>query len=193
MDRTIGLDEIEDLLFPIDTINSERINKLIPLLENPSEKMNGIVKLNFKNQSIWSKIPLSYFLVIFSYIIQDYEKSLKYLNIFIKDFNISKEIYYRVVKALIEFKIQKFDDTKIKDKLDKKFNPELVADVLNDFSNKSNLLNGISIPQCPNCSKCNLSADCNTKELIDLNIKFNNQAKNFNINQLNLSSLQNKN
>lgn len=178
VNRTIAVDKIENLFFPIKKISDEKIKNLLPILENgPSAKMKNLLKLNFSSDNIWDVLPVNYFLILFNYLLGNYEKCLEYLKIFIEEFNLENDEYYVVLNEFIINKINGLTHFEIEKLLSLTYNSSIVSNVLFDFENRNRIFEGIQMPNCPDCINCEIKDNCKTKELVDLSIRIINFGK----------------
>ncbi len=187
--RSFISDKIEDAFYPFSKMDKFKAKFLISALDNePLELMKDVLKLNFKDNSLWGHLKVSYFLVVLSVFVEDYEKALNFMNIHLSKIDIDKYPYY---KASILYLKDKANDVESKitySKLIKKFGFEVGNEVVKDFSYK-NILKGIKYPLCPDCDKCGLIKDCKTYETVNLSISVNNYAKISDTNQKELNKL----
>lgn len=136
--------------------------------------MADFLKLEFVSDFYWSKIPVSYFLVIFAYLLEDFSNAAEYLRIYIKTMNIEKSIYYEEV--LKYFKMLEENTTK------ENIDSTISAQVINNFE-KDNIIHSIEYPQCPNCTDCALKNSCCTHEKLKLYNVIQLESKNHIVNQ----------
>lgn len=187
--KSFTSDKIEDAFYPFSEMDKYKAEFLISALENePLELMKDVVKLDFKQNSLWGQLKVSYFLVVLSVFIEDYCKALHFLNIHLSNIDIDKYPYYKAAILYLQDKINNFETNVIDKKLKEKFGVEVGNEVIKDFS-PQNILNGINYPLCPDCANCCLIKDCKTNGTINLSIKLNNYIKNSNTSQKALHNL----
>lgn len=187
--RSFTSDKIEDAFYPFSKMDKSKAEFLISALENePFELMKDVIKLDFKHNSLWGQLKVSYFLVVLSVFIEDYSKAIHFMNIHLSNIDIDKYPYYKAAKLYLQDKINNIESNLIDIKLKERFGVEVSKEVIKDF-NPRNVLYGINYPLCPDCEKCGLIKDCKTHGTINLSIKLNNYVKNSNTNQKELHNL----
>jgi len=179
-------DEFEDLIYPLDDFDYKKIKKLVAYFDKMNDKdaelyadaeMADLLKLNFKNSSYWNLIPVSFFMVNYCNIIEDFVHAEKWLKTFMKTTENEQNDYYKNALVLFEYKKTGNDYSSL-------LSNKTFSDVVNDFSNENNLFSNINIPACPNCDVCSLSNDCLTTKKISTTIKINKAMKNNTITQI---------
>ena len=187
--RSFISDKIEDAFYPFSKMDKSKAEFLISALENePLELMKDVVKLNFKYNSLWGQLKVSYFLVVLSVFLEDYEKAINFMNIHLSNIDIDKYPYYKAAMFYLKDKGNNIESKATEIKLIERFGFEVANEVIKDFDSK-NILNGINFPLCPDCDKCSLIQDCKTYGTVNLSINLNNYVKNSNTNQKELQKL----
>jgi len=187
--RSFISDKIEDAFYPFSKIDKFKAEFLISALENePLVLMKDILKLNFKNNSLWGQLKVSYFLVVLSVFLEDYEKAINFMNIHLSNIDIDKYPYYKAAMFYLKDKGNDIESKVTDIKLIKRFGIEVANEVIKDFEPK-NVLKGINFPSCPDCDKCSLIQDCKTYGTVNLSINLNKYVRNSNTNQKELHKL----
>ncbi len=189
-------DKYEDMLFPIENLDSKKIENILLMKKDFRKSLHSnvrkgsnvsylktILKLEFKHNYYWDSIPVSFFLVL-TYIKEgNYRKAHEALEIFIDENNCHEDKYYQAAKLYLEMKIQKYAEDKIKSALQKSnFEDSLISEILNDL-NEENVMKGIDIPLCPDCDMCGISGNCLTSNKYRKTITINKEMQKHNINQ----------
>lgn len=172
-------DNIEDVFFPFNNlINCDEklkiIKSLFSHLQNQDKsifekEMCELLRLEFKADSDWAHIPLSFFMILFNYVLKDYSSTIFYLELFMKSTGNEDDEYYNNVLLYCKCLQNNENHEDIKNKIP--------LDILDDFKDINKLFDYIGIPDCPSCSTCKLSDICLTKGKIDCCIKIINKMK----------------
>jgi len=177
-EKTVLQNDLENLLFPFEDFiaNKNKIIKAIDMIEslelmiNEDFKAKDLFRLGFREGTKWNELPISFIMVIFSYLANDYVKAKSYLTIFMKKLNLESNEYYLNIMKLIDCKISNISLKEIS---------EVVID---GFKDTESIFKYIGYPICPNCSECSLSEICTTK--INL-VKYSNIKQKFKENLIN--------
>ena len=187
--RSFISDKIEDAFYPFSKMDKSKAKFLISALENePLELMKDVLKLDFKYNSLWGQLKVSYFLVVLSVFLEDYKKAINFMNIHLSNIDIDKYPYYKAAMLYLKDKENNIEFKVTNIELIKRFGIEIGNEIIKDFDPK-NGLNGINFPLCPDCDKCSLIQDCKTYGIVNLSINLNNYVKNSNTNQKELHNL----
>lgn len=180
LSEDVNFDRIEDVFFPTSTLSSDlnRIRTLLDILVPNREIKNDIkfsclLRLDFKENCDWAIIPLSYFLTIFCYLNKEYKNAEKYLKSFMRETQTTEDAYYNEILnyfALLD--AQKYEEIK----------KNISEEIINSFK-EENIFSQISMPNCPNCSECQLFNHCKTKSTLLAAIKIANEMKKNSITQ----------
>lgn len=154
-------DTLENLMFPFNDFikNKNHITEVINILEeiesikpsNKDLKLKDIFRLDFKKDATWNKIPISFFLVLLNYLINDYKKAILNLEKFINENGLEHNEYYKSILLYLNSKTNKTINNNIDDR------------IIEDFRNESSLFKYIGHPNCPECDTCTLNSDCLTR------------------------------
>ncbi len=133
------------------------------------------VNIEFKSNSVWNHLPLTFLLVLLHYLIDDFKNAIKYLKTFMKSIDKSENDYYKHVILYFSLLKNKKSHSIIRKKIP--------SEILLDFSDANTLFSDVGIPNCPNCESCDLFDDCITKNKINFIIRVMNKSKTNIINQ----------
>ncbi|SEF80018.1 hypothetical protein [Parabacteroides chinchillae] len=184
---TIEQDAIEDLFFPTSKFIDDKsiirklLNAIAPNREDTFKDvmMQEVLKLKFDPSFYWSKIPVSFFLTLFCFVLEEYTNAKKYLKLYIEETGNEEDDYY--LKILSYFNLlEKGDNEKILN--------EIPDEILQDFSSTKNIFSNITLPNCPNCEDCLLKDNCQTRPNFNIALKLNNKMDRT-LNQSNLRVL----
>jgi YcaO-like protein with predicted kinase domain len=174
----IEQDKIEELFFPFSSFVQDRskIQKFLSIIiPDNSEDIKGarmcdVLRLDFKDESYWATIPVTYFVTLCYFILQNYASAKNYLSLFIEETNNLNQKYYLDVMRYFNLLSEGRGDDYILEQI-----PE---EIVNNFSSPKVLFSQIDIPNCPNCENCDLSEDCLTKNRIETAGKIAQEMKN---------------
>jgi hypothetical protein len=87
--------KLKSYFFPFSSFIQDRskIQKFLSIIiPNNSEDIKGskmcdILRLDFKDESYWSTIPVTYFVTLCYFILQNYASAKKYLSLFMEETN----------------------------------------------------------------------------------------------------------
>lgn len=192
MDTYIDSDFVEDLLFPFSDINKEKIAEFVKIIDKNNSlegatdaKMVDLLKLSFYPTFYWNNVPLSYFMINFHVILGNYERAIEWLNLHMRENNLTEEEYYQDIIKYLNCKANKTDPSKIIGK-------KLTSKFDRDFSTFTNAFSSIHIPNCPNCNSCRLIDQCLTKHRYNLTLKINTKMQDTRVEQISLSNIFNQ-
>jgi hypothetical protein len=174
-------DKVEDLFFPFDKCSGETMRTLAEILDNPNDsKMKDKLKLEFLEETDWDTIPVSFFLTLMWYTLDEYDNSVRNLKLFMETTKNEDDEYFNTILRYIQAKKEGKGDDDIRSLLSENgTSKETIDDVVQSFSDKSKLFSAIDVPVCPHCDKCNLVKSCMTKPKMDFTMRINRaMAKN---------------
>lgn len=184
---TVGQDTIEDLFFPTSKFinDTDVIRDLVDAIAPNREEafrevmMQEVLKLKFDPNFYWSKIPVSFFLTLFCYVLGEYANAKKYMEIFIEESGNSDDEYYLQILTYLSC----LENGEID-----KVTTQIPLEIIREFSSVENLFSDIKLPSCPNCCDCMLRGNCQTRPSFNIALKL---ACNMNrqIQQLDLRNL----
>lgn len=120
----------------------------------------------------------------------NYGKSLKYLELFLKDKDKTNYIYYDAVRLFVTLnKVGKSSLKETSDILSKCFGTELAEEIVNDIDDRKKIFKYYKMPSCPNCNKCKLKNNCKLDTIIELEIRLNEKTESAAIDQSSISKL----
>jgi len=190
-DRNILFDKIEDVFFPFYDMIKEKdkilsfINIINILYDKESDitqiKMKELLKLEFEEIHYWNHIPVTYFMTLLYFMVDDIKNAIKFLKLFMKSSDKDFNKYYLKVLNFFELLEMK----KPIELIEREIEPEIVISLKNPFSE-------IDVPNCPNCNKCGLYESCLTKNKLGLTEKILFQNKNYihKVNQIEFSNFK---
>jgi YcaO-like protein with predicted kinase domain len=174
----INEDILEDLFFPFENISSNSLKKITELLKNAEDdSFYKILKIDLLDTTPFKDLPISYFLTLSYFYLEEYQSSLKFLKKFIL---YSKNIdnYYRVIQSYIQLLINKVTKNDLKESLSKEgYENNLITEVCRDLFHPKDVFKYFHFPNCPNCDNCKLNSFCVTKDEINLLIRTNNKMQ----------------
>lgn len=180
-DLIVKIDELENLLIPFNELvyNNDKIEKVIEIIEslelasvnNEEYKLKNLFKLEFKNNSAWNDIPISFFMLLLNILIRDFNKAINYLDLYIKQMNLENNTYYKEVQ---EYLLCMSKNKSIK---------HIHKNIIENLSSPELLFKFIKYPNCPNCLDCELKKECNSSSNYDFFNKVKLKANEIFINQ----------
>lgn len=158
--------DIEKLIYNFSSTikNKNAMRKFIEYypIENVKKydiKMADLFKIEVAPIHYWSKLPISYYLVIFAFLLEEYSIASDYLKIYLSTMKIKDSQYYKEVFRYFSY---------LKNRKSISFiNHHINKEIINNFT-KESLINEIDIPLCPDCDKCNIGKYCYTKSKIEI-------------------------
>ncbi len=173
LEAQIETDHIEDIFFPTNTWDDDKIRSLIHLLDidegevrSPKLLMEELLKLEFKSKTPWHSVPVNFFLLGFACVVKEYQKARRYLDEFTRATNTTEVPYYKNLDVYLECKANGKDP---KERLDARVIEELESGIKDIKS----VFKQINLPSCPDCENCPLNKDCMTKNLLEKTITLN--------------------
>lgn len=190
----IEYDNIQDLFFPFDKINMERLKQLVEIIKNfPDMPLSILLKLEFEYKSIWNSLEVSFFLTLAYYKLRKFDKSLEYLERFLKESkNKNKDYneYYTIAKHYIKLKLDNKTNDEIKKELCKQLsNKTIINEIIHDLENPDNVFKHFTYPNCPDCLNCSLSKHCITRHKIEFTKIINAEMLNRQVNQMQIKDI----
>lgn len=158
----------EEITFPLQTFWKDKkrirllIEKIDPMhLVDIHQPMHTLFSLHITD-SQWSVLPLSFFVSIFYYVLEEYAQAIRYLRLFMKHNHAEQNKYYQEVIIYYSLLQQRAEKEEIKSII----HPQ----VIKDFA-VENLFSILKVPLCPACDACLLKEKCLTHGKINLHIK----------------------
>lgn len=187
-------DKFEDIMFPIESLDSKKMENVIASIEDLKSSshcditkgfnvsyLKSLLKLEFKNNYYWNSIPVSFFLVLTYIKEKNFKKAYKALEIFINENNCQGNKYYEGAKLYLKMKATKYDENKIKSELRKNDIEDTLIDGIFSDLNEKNVMKGIELPLCPDCGLCTMSENCLTSSKFRKTISINKEMQKHNI------------
>ncbi|SNA82513.1 YcaO-like family protein [Flavobacterium psychrophilum] len=177
-EKTEIQNELENLLYPFSEFINDKTKlkraieniETLDFIRNNEIKSKDIFRLKFKDRSKWNDLPLSFLMVIFCYLTEDFVNSKKYLDLFIDEFKLIDNDYYSG--------ISKYIDCKIENKSIKGIHQSII----DGFKDSEAIFQYIGYPNSPDCENCKLSTTCLTTKNIQ---KYTNIKRKFKENLIN--------
>ena len=162
------------LIRELGNINKEKATKISKIIEENYDlmKYRNVNYTNFYIPNINDDlldldIELLEFMLF--YYIKDYNKALKFMDLFLKDKDSKEYQYYFSICDFIDLKwIKKMSPGEIKSILDKKYSEELTRELFEDFNNPDLIFQYHNFPNCFNCSECQVAEDCSLFDLLKI-------------------------
>ena len=154
--------------FLSDTKKMERLLSLFPTNLHSNIKLYELLDIDFKSDSIYRNIPISYLLTLISIKLKRYKEAISYLNDFVSLDFVSNKEYYQAIKEILNYRIKHKYSLK-----HQKYNDKIEADISDE-----NIFKDLFIPLCPKCSDCKLTNDCLTKGMYKLQDCINQASQN---------------
>lgn len=172
------VDKVEDLFFPFEECDEKKMSALAAILEKTSldtqATMKDKLKLEFVESSDWDTLPVSFFLTLLWHRLGHPDKAGQSLDRFIRESRVEKHPYYQAVRRFFTCRTENQDDEETKKLLKKDgFDGKLIAEVLSDLADRTNVFDSIKIPACPNCDSCSLADECLTRPKMELTRRVN--------------------
>ncbi len=134
---------------------------------------------NFLYQENWdlNNLDLELFMFMLNYRVENYEKSIFYLEQFLKDKDLFEYEYYYTILDYAKLRSKGIIDIEIHNIL-KNIHPNEIEEVICDLNDPSKIFNNYDWPSCFDCDKCKIEKDCRFFESLRLLKKVKHQQKN---------------
>lgn len=169
IEKNKDLKEIcQEITFPLQTFwkDKTRIRVLIERIDPAHlEEIHLPVHTLFSIQitdSQWSVLPLSFFISVFYYLLEEYAQAIRYLRLFMTYIHAEENKYYQEVMIYYSLLQQHAEKEEIK--------ATVHPQVIKDFAIE-NLFSILKVPVCPACDVCLLKENCLTHGKLNLHIK----------------------
>jgi ribosomal protein S12 methylthiotransferase accessory factor len=172
----------------------ERLKQLVEIIKDfPDMPLSFLLKLEFEYKSIWNSLEVSFFLTLAYYKLRKFDKSLEYLERFLKESkNKNKDYneYYTIAKHYIKLKLDNKTNDEIKKELCKQLsNKTIINEIIHDLENPDNVFKHFTYPNCPDCLNCSLSKHCITRHKIEFTKIINAEMLNRQVNQMQIKDI----
>lgn len=175
----ISFEDLESIIFPFDEFINDKlkIKKAIVLIEKlnlttDKFEIKDLFHLSFKQNSIWDKISITFFMSILHFLVKNYDKSILSLKLFLKENDLQYDDYYTQILNYMEL-LKSNQPTDV-----------VAPEIIKDFKDANSIFKYIGYPICPNCQKCLLKSDCltliNVKKAVKINERFSKSVINQN-------------
>ena len=196
---------IENTLLRLNKASIEDIKKCASLLEPLTNTPNDYYsfKYSFSTSKSFLNIfidesahfrqfdKLTYLLGMLFFRTGNYEKSYKYLDIYIKEYG--KELgnldYYSCVLLYLRLKTDKMSEKEINAILKNIFGEKLSQEVINDLSKPEDCFKYFTLPECGECTGCPIKQECKYEKWNEINTKIIQKIESNPINQEGISNI----
>ncbi|MCR4769018.1 MAG: YcaO-like family protein [Bacteroidaceae bacterium] len=165
IDSYLRCDDEEKIFLNFENLftDTDVMRKILDMYANKSayhdNKVSSLLKLEMSDGFYWSKLPLSYILIILAFILKQYDEAIFFLERYRATMHLDNDEYYNNVKKFLTYKKEGKSDDFISNNINK--------DIINGFAHDT-LINSVEYPSCPNCDECKLYEGCITAKKISV-------------------------
>jgi ribosomal protein S12 methylthiotransferase accessory factor len=166
----LEIDKIEAKVFNLKRLSKEELLEVAKVLESlgPAHSVMNLFNVNMKQDSPWRQLPVAFLLTQIWYKLGQLDKARQSLGLFLQGRSSMYE-YYRLVDRYLELKANGLPARTIQSQLLKESSmPDLVMVACQDLANPDHVLDFVRLPNCPDCSTCELHTDCATRGKVSM-------------------------
>lgn len=166
----IEWDKAEEKICRVKNLDREDTEKLAESLNTlpPYAAVTDLLNIKLKDNCPWSQITISFLLTQLWYKLGKLPEAAQSFQLFLQGRPDSLE-YYQVMEKYLAIRAKGSSEDVTRKELENEFGAkEIVRQVCNDMSCPDEVFRNISLPQCPDCTGCQLREDCLTTNLMSI-------------------------